>query len=242
MMVASGLRSQIRGEDQILAQVKSAIDTAREVHTGDAVLETLFRCGISAAKKAKTQAPLSPVESSVARRALEVLEDRCGVLKDKRVLVIGNGEMGRLAASMLVEKGCRVTMTLRSYKRGAAVIPDGCDTVPYDRRYSHIPSCEILISATASPHFTIRADELCGCGKIPRYLVDLAVPRDIDPLAADLPGVTCWNVDELGGNTPGREAAEKLKIIRSILDAYKARFYQWERYRSRLPVGGRERA
>ncbi len=233
MMVAAGLRSLVRGEDQILAQVKTAIDMAREYGATDPVLETLFRTAISAAKKARTLAPLAPVERSTAHRALEVLMQHTN-LSGKQALVIGNGEMGKLMAELLCSAGCGVTMTLRSYKRGAAAIPAGCSCIPYEERYTVLPSCDILVSATASPHFTVRRQELLNYKKIPPYMVDLAVPRDIEPEAAALAGKGCWNVDNLGGNKPSQESAKKLMVIKTILDEYTVRYEKWHSYRSKL--------
>lgn len=241
MMVAAGLRSLVRGEDQILAQVKAAAVTARALCCADGVLETLFRCAVSAGKKAKTVAPLSAVERSVAERALAVLDAQPGGISGMRALVIGNGEMGRLSAALLAARGCAVTMTMRSYKHGGAVIPEGCATVPYDERYRVIPDCGLVLSATASPHFTLRADELRRCASLPRYFVDLAVPRDIEPGVAALPGVACWDVDSLGGNAPSAESAKKLMAVRSVVDEYMARFEKWEMHRVMMPAG-RERS
>lgn len=237
MLLAAGLRSQIRGEDQVLAQVKTAIQAAREAHCADAVLETAFRLAVSVGKRVKTEVPLSPVESSTAHRAVEVLREQAGTLRGLRALVIGNGEMGRLSAALLAAQGCEVTMTLRSYKRGAAVIPAGCGTVPYDERYRVIPHCDIAVSATTSPHFTLQAAELRGCPALPRYFVDLAVPRDIEPEVAELAGIRCWNVDTLGGGPCG-ETAEKLRAIRDIANEYIARFDAWQSRRA-VPVAAK---
>lgn len=242
MMLTAGLRSQIRGEDQILAQVKTAVTAARELRCCDGVLETLFRCAISASKKSKTLVPLSNVDTSVVGRALEVLTGRLGTLENKTALVIGNGEMGRLTASMLATAGCKVTMTLRSYKRGAVEIPAGCGSIPYDDRYRYLPGCDIAVSATSSPHLTLSREALLQCPRIPSLLVDLAVPRDIDPFASTLPGVTCWDIDTLGGNTPDGETAEKLLAIKGIVEEYMDRFDKWARYRSTLvPERGGQR-
>lgn len=237
MMLAAGLRSQIRGEDQVLAQVKNAIQTAREEHCTDAVLETVFRLAVSVGKKVKTEIPISSVETSTAHRALEVLREEMGELAGKRALVIGNGEMGRLSAALLIQQGCAVTMTLRSYKRGVAVIPAGCDTVPYDARYDVIPHCDIVVSATTSPHYTLRAADFHGCPAMPRYFVDLAVPRDIDPEIGNVTGVRCWNVDTLGGGIPCEETADKLQSIKEIIEEYMLRFDQWQSRREMLRVG-----
>ncbi|MFQ9125996.1 MAG: NAD(P)-dependent oxidoreductase [Butyricicoccaceae bacterium] len=87
-----------------------------------------------------------------------------GTLAGKRAVVIGNGEMGRLAARTLVEAGCAVTVTLRTYRHGETVVPQGCATVPYDRRMERIEGADLVVSATTSPHFTLTAEQT-GCAQ-----------------------------------------------------------------------------
>ncbi|MCD8377037.1 MAG: glutamyl-tRNA reductase, partial [Oscillospiraceae bacterium] len=111
--VAAGLRSRVWGEDQIITQVKDAIALARSVHAADAVLETLFRIAVAAGKQVRAQARMTALPVSAASQAVELLAAQTD-LNGKRALVIGNGEMGRLAASLLRGRGCRVTVTLRT--------------------------------------------------------------------------------------------------------------------------------
>ena len=235
MMVASGLRSQVRGEDQILTQVKHAIAVSRQAKASDNALETLFRCAVTAAKKVKTTVPIAPVESSVAQRAVHALREAVGTLAGKHVMVIGNGEMGRLMDSLLLAQGCRVTVTIRSYKRGEVVVPPDCRCIPYEERYAHMPGCDIVVSATTSPHFTVRAQQVQELRHFPRYWVDLAVPRDIDPALSQFEGAVCWNVDTLGGGAMHTDR-EKLMQVHEILKEHVQRFEQWRSYSALLPT------
>ena len=230
--VAAGLRSQIWGEDQIVTQVKTAIAAAREQGGADPVLETLFRTAVSASKAIKTRARLTALPASAASRAVEVLARETGGLAGRRALVIGNGEMGRLAASLLREAGCAVTVTLRSYHHGETVVPAGCAVAPYEARYAAMEGADILLSATTSPHYTVTARELSALKTPPELLVDLAIPRDIQPEAGDLPGVKLFNVDALGA-APQRQAPPE---VEEILERQIARFYQWADYRESLPL------
>ncbi len=224
MEVACGLRSMILCEDQIITQVKNAAVIAREVKTIDSLLETLFRLAATCAKKAKTNIKVRAVPTSVAEQAVCMLEEKYG-LKDKDVLVIGNGEMGRICSTRLVEKGANVTITLRTYKHNLTVVPCGCQTVAYDSRAEFLPSVEMVISATASPHYTVtkgmvegRREKLC--------LVDLALPRDIDPEIKNTESITCYNIDSLAKSEEldNDEAIEKIKGI--ILE-HKEEYYRW---------------
>ena len=180
MEVAGGLRSQIWGEDQILTQVKGAAAAAREAGTADGVLEILFR-NAAAGKEIKTKVPLTGVPRSAAQSAVERLARDAGGLEGKRALVIGNGEMGRLSAALLHRLGCAVTVTLRTYRHGETVVPAGSAVAPYEERYAAMKGVDLLLSATTSPHYTVIASELSALKAPPALLVDLAIPRDIQP-------------------------------------------------------------
>ncbi|WP_294473190.1 glutamyl-tRNA reductase [uncultured Intestinimonas sp.] len=233
MEVAGGLQSQIWGEDQILSQVKEAIAIAREQGAADPVLETLFRTAVSAGKEIKTKVRLTGVAVSAAARAVEVLRRDLGDLQGRRALVIGNGEMGRLSAALLREAGCAVTVTLRTYRHGETVVPAGCAVTPYGERYASMEGMDILLSATTSPHYTVSARQMSMLKARPSWVVDLAMPRDVDPAAGDLPGVTLYNVDTLGAE---QRRGALPQTVTDILDSHMARFYEWSNYRRCLPA------
>lgn len=229
MEVAAGLQSQIWGDDQIVSQVKQAVADARERKTADPVLETLFREAAAAGKEVKSQVRLSRAPASAASRAVEVLDRETGGLAGRRALVIGNGEMGRLAAGLLRDAGCQVTITLRSYHHGETLVPAGCGVVPYEERYRVMREMDLLLSATASPHYTVSEEEL-GQGPLPPLMVDLAMPRDIDPAVGERPGVRLFNMDDLGAAVDRAIPAQ----AQDILARHLGRFDQWGRYRESL--------
>lgn len=216
MRVSCGLCSQILGEDQIVSQVKRAYAIAHEAHTTDAVLSQLFRLAATAGKKSRTQVRLSAAPLSVAGQAVALIEEKLGSLSGTRALVIGNGEMGRLASSLLAARGCQVTVTLRSYRHGQTIVPAGCRTIAYDERMSLVPQCDILLSATTSPHYTVTKSDLEGMEQIPYVVCDLSMPRDIDPDIRRLSGVsTFFDMDSMGGrdahvNVEGRQQVEDI--------------------------------
>lgn len=213
--VSCGLCSQILGEDQILAQVKAAPIKAREAGVTTPELETLFRIAVTAGKKSRTKVKLQAAPSSSSSKAIELIEKHLGQLNGKKAVVIGNGEMGKLAASLLVEKGCNVTITLRSYRHGQTVVPRGCHTIDYDKRLEAIDGSDILISATKSPHFTINIDMLNQLRQLPQVVVDIAVPRDIDPACKDLP-LAFYDMDNLC--TGSEHNAQVVSEIDEIID------------------------
>lgn len=233
MEVACGLHSQILHEEQIVTQVGRAVELARECHTTDSVLDTLFRTAVSAGKDAQNQVPVSQVPLSVSCGAVQQLEQCIGKLDGKSCLVIGNGSMGRLAASLLVQRGCRVFMTLRSYHHGETVIPFGVKPIPYEQRFAQMENSEIVISATRSPHYTIFSDQLKALSRKPRFLLDLAMPRDIEPTCGETDGVTLWDLDDLHSDAAPDAAA--LAALHQIAEQYADNFQMWRNYRDSVP-------
>lgn len=151
----------------------------------------------------------------------------------RRAVVIGNGEMGRLAARALVRAGSEVTVTLRTYRHGETLVPQGCGTVPYDRRLDAIEGADLVVSATTSPHFTLTAAQMQTLLCPPRLLLDLAMPRDIESTAAGAQ-TALFNLDDLGdlgdADDTSRETAG------CILDEETREFFAWLNYRAALPL------
>ena len=228
MEVAAGLRSRIFGEDQIISQVKGAIAIAREAGATDSILETLFRSAISAGKEIRAKVRLTSVPTSAASMAVALLKEKLGELKGKKALVIGNGEMGRLSASLLQQEKCQVSVTLRTYRHGETIVPPGCGVVPYDERFQHMEGCDILLSATTSPHYTVTVEQLNQIPSLPAVMVDLAIPRDIQPEAGQLPGVSLYNIDDLGSYLENRTVPQE---VTDILRAQMENFTRWLNYK-----------
>ena len=228
MEVAAGIRSRIFGEDQIISQVKDSIAIAREAGAADSVLETLFRSAVSAGKEVRTKVRLTSVPTSAASMAVDLLREKLGDLTGKKALVIGNGEMGRLAASLLRQEGCQVSVTLRTYRHGETIVPPGCGVVPYDQRFLHMEGCDLLLSATTSPHYTVTVEPLSKLPSLPAVLVDLAIPRDIQPEVGQLPGVSLYNIDDLGNFSESRTIPAE---VTEILNAQMENFYRWLNYK-----------
>ena len=234
--LACGMKSQVFGEDQILTQVGNALSLSREAGAADAVLETLFRSAVTAAKKVKTAVRLTEADQSVAVRMVEFLQSVMGPLAGTPCLVIGNGEMGRLAARQLMEAGCRVSMTVRRYRHGEVSLPDGAKAVPYEERIALLPRVRLVVSATASPHYTLRAAEVGPALAGPTVFCDLAVPRDIDPAIASLPGARVYDTDGICGGADARRDEDALARARAILADDLAEFARWYGFRAVVPV------
>jgi glutamyl-tRNA reductase len=229
--LACGVKSQIWGEDQIITQVKNAISTAREFEASDATLEVMFRNAISAAKKVKTTVKLSSVENSIAFKAYYNIKKYPNF---KKALVIGNGEIGRLMTSILAENGYDTTMTLRHYKYTHNIVPEGANVVEYSDRYEKLSECDIVISATLSPHHTIEFDKIKDLEKYPKIFIDLAVPRDIDPLVKTLPDVLFYDVDSICANEVSENHAKQLALVNEIISKYIFDYKNWCSYKKGL--------
>ncbi|TGX98973.1 glutamyl-tRNA reductase [Hominisplanchenecus murintestinalis] len=226
--LASGLKSQILAEDQILTQVKDALALAREAYCTDNVLEVLFRMAVTAAKRVKTEVSFSRGNISVIHQALDCLENQGFSLRGKTCMVIGNGEMGKLAALALKEAGADVTVTVRQYRSGIVSIPKGCDRINYGDRMEFLPKCDLAVSATASPNYTLTR-QLLEEEDIPGHmvLIDLAVPRDIEPSAGTLPNVTLYDIDSFKINTLSPKMQASMDKAGVILAEQQEEFYNW---------------
>lgn len=235
--LACGMQSQIFGEDQILTQVKNALSLAREAHCTDSVLEVLFRSAVTCAKEIKASVALTAKDTSVPARAVRLLKETRGTLEGCRCLVIGNGEMGRLAANCLVREHAEVWMTLRSYKSREVIIPYGVTIIPYEERYEKLREVQIAFSATVSPHYTLNLDDSHWSLPLhPIALVDLAVPRDVDPRLGTLEGVTLLDMDKLGMTSRELQESPALQKAQKLIRERVLEFQNWYGFRSCVPL------
>ena len=225
--LACGMHSQIFGEDQILSQLKQSLEEARALHTTDAVLETLFRTAITAAKEIKTSLVLTNLSTTLPSSIVQKLLQQNNQLKGQRCLVIGNGIMGRMMAEELIKAECLVTMTLRQYKKSEAIIPKGCDVILYENRYEALKQCNYLFSATKSQHYTIKMEEVQE--RLDRsktyHMIDLAMPRDLDPALQKLNYVRLYDMDYFGLKSSCEE--ETLAKANQIIKKYADEFMDW---------------
>ena len=174
---------------------------------------------------------LSGASASAAAAAVDWL-DAALPGGNHRAMVIGNGEMGQLCAEALVRRNWAVTVTLRSYHHGDNLVPYGCKAVPFDERYQYMTGVDALVSATTSPHFTMGVKEYSCADNPPKFLVDLAVPRDIEPDIGNLDGVELRNIDDLGMATDRTIPP----AAREIVDKHLLQLEQWSHYRRSRPA------
>lgn len=230
--LACGAKSQIWGEDQIITQVKNAQAHARACGAIDSYLEVTFRTAIAAAKDIKTQVRFSRAVDSVAVQTLTAIKSFGQPVEE--VLVIGNGEVGKLVARALIDSGYRVSMTLRQYKYSQVELPSGAQAFDYSQRYEQMPRFDAVVSATSSPHHTIKLEGFTQLQRQPALLIDLAVPRDIQRSIGQLPGITLYNVDTLSGQDIAADHRRQLEEIDRLIEKHYADLQKWRRYREEV--------
>ena len=231
-----GLKSQILAEDQIITQVKDALALSREEYRTDNVLEVLFRKAVTAAKRVKTEVTFSRANETAMDQALRLLKEKAFSVKGKTCMVIGNGEMGRLAAQTLRQAGADVTVTVRQYRSGVVEIPVGCRRINYGERMEFFPSCDLVVSATASPNFTLTRELVAASpAKEHMILIDLAVPRDMEPSIGELPGIDLYNIDDFKMNQITPQVQKAMEQAEQILRDVMEDFYSWREGRNLIP-------
>lgn len=218
--VATGLDSQIVGEDEIINQLKSASNYARDKGSCRKYLDKLIRESISFTKKIKTEYKISENKLSVASLCNEYLENKYPQLYEKSILLIGTGDMGQLILKYLNhDKIGRIYLTNRTRhsKHQVLQLDKKIELIEYTQRYNYLSKVDIVISATSSPHTIIRSDN-CPIFQQPITFIDLAVPRDIEAEVANLNNVEIIVLDDLNKIISyniqiRKEIAEKVKEL-----------------------------
>jgi glutamyl-tRNA reductase len=215
--VASSLDSMVLGEAQILAQVKEAFRVSSEAKTTGKTLNRLFQKAFEIGKRVRTETAIGKNAVSVSYVAVELARKIFSTLEDKTALVIGVGEMSQLTLGHLVDHGVkRVLVTNRTYQ-GAVNLASRYDgeAVEFEKFPSRLSEVDIVISSTAASGFILTAAQIEAALETrhqePVLIVDIAVPRDIDPEVQNLSNVYLYNIDDLQSvvdhNFKEREAA-----------------------------------
>ena len=201
--VASGLDSMVLGETEITGQVKDAYLAAHEnKHTGK-VLNTLFQRSFKVAKNLRTHTDIGAGKVSVASIAVDLAEKIFEDLQSVRAMVLGTGEMAAQVARAVISKGAQ-SMIISSYHfdRAENLAKElGAEAVPYEAYEEKIKQTDVLIASTTAPHTLIHEKQVRGWMKIrherPLFLIDIAVPRNIDAAVEKLDNVYLYNIDDL---------------------------------------------
>lgn len=229
--IVCGLESMVLGESQIIGQVAAAYAAAQSARRAGSSMTALFQGAIRTGRRARRETEIGRSASSIAAAAVRLAEERMGSLAEARVLVLGSGEMGRLTMRSLQERRvANVDVAGRHLDKAArAARRFGAKAHLINSLPCLLENADIVISATSASRSPVTADMLrsamSGRGGRPITIVDIAVPRDVEPEAADIPGVSLFDLDSLKGlNENGeslrlREVPRVERIIEEGLDA-----------------------
>jgi len=230
--VAAGLDSLVPGEGEILGQVRDAF----EVGSTGPLLDRVFRMALHAGRRARVETAIGESPSSVPAAAAALAQQVFDGLGDRRVVLVGAGRMSDLTARNLRSRGAVITAVGNRSVENASELASrhGARAVALEELGAELADADIVVASTSSPGFVLRLDELGrelrGRRGRPLLLVDLAVPRDIDPALATLDGCFVYDIDDLeavvAASLEGRRA-EALRAER-IVAAEAERFREWQ--------------
>jgi glutamyl-tRNA reductase len=203
--VASGLESMIVGESEVQGQVRRAYETALEAGVTGPLSNRLFTSALTTGKRVRAETAISQGRASISSVAVDLAEDVIDDLEHAHVVIIGAGETSELTAQALAEKGVKTVFVANRHAARARSVAQrfGGAVVSLDALPAQLVAADIVVASTSSPHPIVESEDLAEVirqrnGR-PLVMVDLAVPRDIDPACADLPGVTVYDIDDLQG-------------------------------------------
>ncbi|MCL1916123.1 MAG: glutamyl-tRNA reductase [Desulfovibrionaceae bacterium] len=201
--VASSLDSMILGEPQILGQIKEAYKKAQEQGKTGAILNRLLHRTFFVAKRVRSETRVAASAVSISYAAVELAKRIFGNMGDYKAMLIGAGEMAELAATHLMHAGIQsIWVANRTHGRAIELAAryNGL-AVPMEQLFSRLPEVDIVISSTGAPEAVIRASDMAGVMKKrrnrPMFLIDIAVPRDIDPDVNSLDNLYLYDIDDL---------------------------------------------
>jgi len=231
--VASGMNSMVLGETEIFGQVKKAYKVALEGGSTSAVLNKLFQRAFGVGKKVRTHTGIQEGATSVAGASVELAEKVFGRLKGSTVMVIGAGEMSRQTAQALQSRGASsVIVTNRSLDKAVELADSiGGKAVGFDDWEPELRHVDVVISSTGAPHFVLKPGHIEAVRRKrkfrPLIVVDIAVPRDVDPDVGEIEEVYLYDIDtlqEMADRAKERREAQLLlceDIIREEIDKAK---------------------
>ena len=230
--VAAGLDSVVLGEGEILGQVRTAWETAQLEGASRSSLNLLFRSSIEAGKRARSETGISRGTASISHAAVEMITDVIGDLTGKRVAVIGAGSMGEgVAVALHRAGGATITVVNRSPERGAALAERvNGETVGFEKLADIVAVSDVVVAGTGAgdPVITtgLVARARSGSDSDPLHIVDIGLPRDVEPEVGALGGVTVFDLDDLsawadrGLADRAGEADRVRSIVNEEVDAF----------------------
>ena len=233
--VIAGMDSVVIGEDQIVKQVKDAYALCRGNGQAGLVLMRLFQKSFEAGSRVRCETSIQRGPASLSKVAVDHCRKLCPDLPEKKILLIGSGETGRLALHYLVKHGVRnIVISNRTLANARALAREyQAETMPFETFREALPGSDIVIAATAAADYVIRESDLrasrAGHQEDPQLLVDLSAPRNIDPSVADLKGVHLLGIDDIQPVVDATFEQRKagVKQAGEIIDEVAGAFMEW---------------
>lgn len=234
--VAAGLDSMVLGEPQILGQVKAAFASANEAGVAGSLVSRWFSRAFAVAKRVRTETGLAAGHVSVSSIACDLAEKIFGELSGRRVLLVGAGKMSEVAARSLAARGATLFVVNRSPERADALAKAcGGTPRPLEALATELNEADVVISSTANPGFVITYDLMQSVTKArrhrPLFIIDIAVPRDVDPRVGTLNNVFVYDMDDLKEVAQTNLSLRKREVQRAeaIVENEVVQFTQWLR-------------
>jgi glutamyl-tRNA reductase len=218
--VASGLDSMILGEPQILGQVGEAYSAALRHGSAGPVLSALFRSAIHAGKRSRAETGISRSVATLSSAAVKLAENVVGPLAARPVLIVGAGEVAESAAAALSSRGAaHITVVNRTRARAVQLAERwGAQTLPFEQLGEALAAADIVLTSTGAPHAVISFDAaraaLAARPTRPLVLIDLAVPRDVEPAARRLPNTHYFDIDDIEAHLDAARAERRQEVPR----------------------------
>ena len=240
--VAAGLDSMVLGEPQILSQVRQAYVAAEQEAVTGPVLQALFRRAIRVGRRARAETAIGASPAAFVEAGAGLAADALGGLDGRHLLVVGAGQMSELAVRHLRARGIgEVRVLARSPERAEAMVRRaGGRSGPLTRMRRALVSADVVVSATGAAGIVIDLDSVRGAlarrGGRPLFVLDLAMPRDVDPEVAGLAGVVLANIDHLRSVVHRSEEDDEVDKVRALVSEEVARFTAWRRAAELAPL------
>jgi glutamyl-tRNA reductase len=230
--VAAGLDSVVVGESEILGQVRQAWQSAQEEGTTGPRLAALFRHALISGKRARTETAIGRGTTSLAHAAVDMAARRLGSLEGKRILLLGAGDVGEsMAVAVAGIAGAQVFVANRTWERAVALASRvGGRAVQLDGLQEALAEIDVLLTSTGAPSAIVDHTDLAPVVEArrgrPLLIVDVAMPRDIDPSVAELPGVELLDLDDVRAFVEAGLAERRREVgrVRAIVDDERDRF------------------
>jgi glutamyl-tRNA reductase len=235
LRVAAGIDSLVLGEPQILGQVTEALSTARSHGVAGKILSRLFQSAIYTGKRARTETVISHNPASIASVAVKLISQVVPDLSASQIMVVGAGEMAELAVEALIKRGTTQIRVVNRTLEKAEVLSRrwGGQAGTFESISDYLSEVDILITSTGAPHTIIHpsvvATALEGRPHRPMVIMDIAVPRDVDPETAKIPGVSLFDMDALTTGLEDSLAKRRAEVpkVEDILESEKAEFMRF---------------